>query len=172
MINNSIPFNKKKFEQVLHYIISKVGNNIGKTVLFKILYFSDFDFYELNEIPITGETYVKLPFGPAPKNFDKTMFKLKKEKKIEEIKIHYGSVTQIKFISLCDPKLEDLNAEEIKIINNSIQKLSPMSAKQVSAYSHEDIPWKATKDMKNIDYELVFYRNPTFSVKEENNVAC
>ena len=41
IINSLNNFNEKKFEQVLHYIISKKGSldNVGKTVLYKMLYF-------------------------------------------------------------------------------------------------------------------------------------
>lgn len=45
-----------KLKAVLHYIIHRCGayENVGKIVLFKMLYFSDFDFYELTEKSITG----------------------------------------------------------------------------------------------------------------------
>jgi transcriptional regulator with XRE-family HTH domain len=54
-----------RFKQALLYILSKCGQrpNIGKTILNKLLYFSDFNFYEKNgERSITGTQYVKLPF--------------------------------------------------------------------------------------------------------------
>jgi len=40
--------NLEKFKEVLLYILNKVGSkpNIGETVLYKLLYFIDFDFYE------------------------------------------------------------------------------------------------------------------------------
>ena len=65
MINENISLNKEKFKQVLHHIISSVGSleNVGKTVIYKMLYFSDFDNYELKEVSLTGERYVKLPMG-------------------------------------------------------------------------------------------------------------
>jgi len=174
VINQDIKFNKEKFKQVLHYIVSKVGtlDNVGKTVLFKILYFSDFDYYELNEMPITGERYFKLAHGPAPLDFDGIISELEKEEKIKEIDAKYKGLPQIKFLSLCKPNLNLLNANELQLVEKVINKLSSMSAKQVSGYSHEDMPWKATKDNEEIDYELVFYRSPTFSVSEENAQVC
>ena len=41
VLNMDEEFNLEKFKQVLHYIIAKVGSldNVGKTVLYKILYF-------------------------------------------------------------------------------------------------------------------------------------
>ena len=47
-------------------------------------------------------------------------------------------------------------------------RLGGMTARQVSEYSHQDMPYKATKDGEVIDYELVFYRNPIYSVNEHN----
>ena len=51
-----------KLEQVLHYIIHHVGGlpHVGKPVLYKLLYFCDFNYYEIYEEPLTGEQYYKL----------------------------------------------------------------------------------------------------------------
>lgn len=71
-MNENIIFDKEKFKEVLHYLISRCGyrNNVGKTVIFKLLYFSDFDFYELYETSLTGEKYIRKPQGPVPTHFD------------------------------------------------------------------------------------------------------
>lgn len=167
-VNKDISFDKEKFKQTLHYFISKVGtlNNVGKTVLYKMLYFSDFDYYELNSKPITGESYFKLLHGPAPSHFGEGVEELKRKGKIKELRGKYGGLPQTKFISLCLPEGNLLNGKEIQIIEMVISKLSGMSANQISSYSHEDIPWKATEKGEEIDYELVFYRTPTFSITE------
>lgn len=172
-LNMGNTFNLEKFKQVLHYIISQAGNldNVGKTLLFKMLYFLDFDSYEINESSITGETYFKLPMGPAPKHFDNAINQLEKEKKVKTTDCKFFGRKKFKFISIKEPELNLLNGEELKIIDKTIKKLSGMNAAQVSHYSHLDMPWKATKDNAIINYELVFYRCPVFSVREEN-VAC
>ena len=65
-------FDKDKFKNVLHFIIYKCGfrNTVGRTVLHKLLYFSDFNYYELNEESITNESYRKLERGPVPIHFE------------------------------------------------------------------------------------------------------
>ena len=78
---------------------------------------------------------------------------------------------QMKFSSTTEPCLNLLNGDEIKAIDKAINKLGEMNANQISSYSHEDMPWKATKEKNIINYELVFYRNPIFSVRNED-VAC
>lgn len=164
-------YNQKKFETVLHYIIQKCGSldNVGKTVIWKMLYFSDFDYYERYEKHMTGEVYCKLPRGPAPSHFDIVIKTLEKEKKINPTNGMFGKYEQQKFVSLKEPDIKILDAEEIKVIDNTIQKLSAMNATQISAYSHLDTPWKATEDNGIIDYELVFYRENTTSVREYEN---
>ncbi|MDR2829853.1 MAG: SocA family protein [Methanobrevibacter sp.] len=64
-------FNKEKMKELTHYIINKWGNggNLWRTTLYKILYFSDFNYYELHEKPITNEDYSKYSRGPLPTHF-------------------------------------------------------------------------------------------------------
>jgi uncharacterized phage-associated protein len=51
------------------------------------------------------------------------------------------------------------------VIDRVIEQMSDWSASTVSAYSHKDIPWIASKDGEEINYELAFYREPPFSVR-------
>ena len=44
-----------------------------------------------------------------------------------------------------------------------------MSAKEISEYSHGDMPWRATEDYEIIDYGFVFYRDPEYTVKVYND---
>lgn len=160
--------NLPKFKQVLHYIIHNCGcaPNVGKTVLWKILYFSDFDYYELFEEYLTGETYHKLPRGPAPGDFDAAISELTIEGKVESVDSKFGKYDQKRFLSCDKPDVSLLSATELQHIENTISKYSHMNASQVSAISHADLPYIATKDNSPIKYELVFYRDPQMSVRE------
>ena len=161
-------FNSKKFKQVLEYIISKTSclPNVGKTVIWKILYFVDFDFYELYEQNFTGENYFKLEHGPAPKHFDQIIDELIVEGKVKVIETSYGQYTQTRYIPLIEPDLSLLNGNELQYLENEIVKYSHLNATQISDTSHKDMPYRATEDMKEIDYELVFYRESLTSVRE------
>jgi len=66
----SVPILKlNKFKNVLLYILERCAGkpNVGETVLNKLLYFSDFNYYELYEEHLTGAKYRKLPYEPVPK---------------------------------------------------------------------------------------------------------
>ncbi|MHC1576898.1 MAG: Panacea domain-containing protein [Methanosarcinaceae archaeon] len=168
-------FNFDKFKQVLHYIIHKTGgiDTVGKTVLFKLLYFNDFNYYEMFEEKMTGESYRKIEHGPAPCHFDEAISDLEDDDKIESTTRPVGTYTQKKFISECKPDFSLLSGNEIHSIDDTIARYSNWNATQISALSHDDVPYDATENKAIIDYELVFYRDPMFSVREyENGDDC
>lgn len=160
-------FNQEKFENILLYLLKRCSSipSFGHTVLYKLLYFIDFDFYELQERSLTGEVYRKIDYGPAPTHFNKVMKKLKKEGKIKTIDSKYYAMKQRKLIPLTDPDLSKITAEEITFIDGEIAKLAENNAKKMEELSHEDVPCKSTKNKDIIGYELVFYRSPTYSVR-------
>ena len=56
----SIPeMSVSKFRNILLYILGKCAGkpNVGETVLYKLLYFSDFNYYELYEEHLSGARY-------------------------------------------------------------------------------------------------------------------
>jgi len=161
-------FSKDKFKNVLHYIIHSTGhiNNVGKTVLFKILYFTDFNYYELFEEKLTGETYLKYPYGPAPCDFDDVVFELELNEAIRETEYGYGVYRQIKFFSNTEPDISELTKDELDFIDKTIDTYSRFSAKQISEYSHNDAPYIAAEDFEELDYEMVFYRTSELSIRD------
>lgn len=159
--------NIDKFREVLLYILGKVGSkpNIGETVIYKLLYFIDFNYYEKYEEQLIGATYIKNNYGPTPKEFFKIVEDMEKKNEIEKVKNSYFQYPQTKYLPLRTPNLEKLNANEIKMIDEVLEGLSDMNANEISAYSHEDVPWRTTEDGKPINYESVFYRTQTYSVR-------
>jgi len=63
------------------------------------------------------------------------------------------------------PHLTQLKASEKEVIDRVIRQMSDWSARTISDYSHKDLPWQATRDGEDINYELVFYRELPFSVR-------
>ena len=158
--------NLKKFKEVLLYILNKVGakSNIGETVLYKLLYFIDFDFYEKYEEQLIGITYIKNHFGPTPLEFKKIV-KSMEGKDLVKIKDKYFQYPQTKYLPLREPDLTQLKANEKEVIDKALEKLSDMNASEISGYSHNDVPWLTTEEGEIIDYEAVFYRTAPYSVR-------
>jgi len=160
--------NLKKFKEVLLYILNKVGSksNVGETVIYKLLYFIDFNFYEKYEEQLIGATYIKNNYGPTPVEFAKIVEEMKNEDEIEEVESKYFNYPQRKYLPLRKPNLKILKANEKEVIDDVLNNLSDMNASQISEYSHEDVPWLSTDEGEQIEYESVFYRNPPYSVRE------
>ena len=159
--------NLNKFKEVLLYILNKVGSksNIGETVIYKLLYFMDFDFYEKYEEQLVGATYIKNHYGPTPMEFNKIAESMT-DNEIIRVKGKYFDFPQTKYLPLRKPDLSKLKASEIEVIDNVLNKLSDMNASQISDYSHNDVPWLTTEDGEVIEYESVFYRTSPYSVRE------
>lgn len=60
-----------KFKDILLYVLEKCAGkpNVGETLLYKLLYFADFNYYELYEEHLSGAEYRKLPYGPVPQKW-------------------------------------------------------------------------------------------------------
>ena len=168
-IRINVPQKKlEKFKEVLLYILNEVGSkhNVGETVIYKLLYFIDFDFYEKYEEQLVGAAYIKNQYGPTPIEFKKIVENMIENGEIEKVESSYFSYPQTKYLPRKKADLSQLKANEIEVINTVLNKLSNFTARQISDYSHDDVPWLTTEDGKIIEYESVFYRTPAYSVRE------
>jgi len=158
---------QSKFKTVLLYILEQCAGrpNVGETVLRKLLYFADFDHYELHEAQLTGTRYKKMPYGPVPIGIEEILERMIQKGEVQRIKTTYFEHPQQRYIPLVKPDMSKLNGAEKDVIDRVIGRFADWSAKSLSEHSHNDIPWKATKEGQYIDYELVFYREPPFTVR-------
>lgn len=157
----------KKFKNVLLYILERCAGkpNVGETVLYKLLYFSDFNYYELYEEHLTGALYRKLPYGPVPQKLDAILCQLIEKGQLQRVKASYHGLPQTRYLPLEKADLTVLKASEKEVIDRVIAQMSDWSTAAISNYSHKDMPWLASKEGEEINYELVFYREAPFSVR-------
>ena len=173
-INKKIKFEAEKFKQLLLYILGKCGGrpNVGETVLYKLLYFCDFDYFELYEKSLTGMKYKIMQFGPIP---DQTLFSpVIKEMRscgmIEKVSRPYVNDTiQTRYLNFAEADLSVFGTDldkMIKVADSVIERLSGMSARQIEDHSHRDYPWQAHEDNEEIDYSSVFFRSGEFANRD------
>ena len=161
----------EKFREILLYILKNVGAkpNVGETVLYKLLYFIDFDFYEKYEEQLMGLKYIKNHHGPSPVGFTQLVEQMEKDGELMRVKSKYFQFDQKKYIPLKEPDLSMIDAKELQHIDTVLARLSDMNANQIREYSHEDIPWKVQKMGEQLDYEYVFYREAPYSTRSYDN---
>jgi len=156
-----------KFKNVLLYILERCAGkpNVGETVLYKLLYFSDFNHYELYEEHLTGAKYRKLPYGPVPQKLDTIINQMIDKGLLQRVKTQYHGFPQTRYLPLEKADLTELKASEKDVIDRVIEQMSDWSASAISNYSHNDLPWEVTDEGKEISYELAFYREMPYSVR-------
>lgn len=173
-IRISVPQEKAdKFRQILLYILKKVGGkpNVGMTVLYKLLYFMDFDYYEKYEDQLMGLVYMKNHHGPTPLLFENLIGTMVKNGEVEIVKSKFYQYPQTKYLvnPAIEPKLSILNGREQEHIDWELQRLSDLTASQLSDLSHKDVPWISAESGKPLDYESVFYRTSETSARKYDN---
>jgi len=159
--------NLAKFKEVLLYVLGRVGAkpNVGETVLYKLLYFIDFDYYESYEEQLIGATYKKNAYGPTPLEFRKVAERMIESGELQKLPNKFFGYPQTKYLPLRRPDLSLLNGREIEVIDRVLDRLSDMSAGQISEYSHHDVPWLSTDEGGVISYEAVFYRTAPYTAR-------
>ncbi len=159
--------NLHKFTNVLLYILEKCGGkpNVGEQLVSKLLYFADFNYYELYEEHLTGATYHKLPYGPVPQALQMIIENMLQNKSIKRIKTNYFNAKQIRYIPLKKANLQELKASEKEVLDRVIEQFSDWSTLAITDYAHKDLPWIVSKEGEAIDYELALYREMPYSVR-------
>ena len=162
-------FNRQKYIDLIMYILSQCYNKpgFGKTVLCSIMYFIDFNYYELYGKFITEETYIKSMKGIKPEHFreiseeliEKNMLFLRKEPYYNRI-LHKYYLTVIPLCRFSDRELE--------IIDLTIIELSNNNASSITKYATGDPPIIMADLNERIDYRYVFSRNEEYSILKSN----
>lgn len=165
----SVEKNLAKFKQVVLYVLNKIGEkpNFGETVLHKLLYFIDFDYYEKFEESLMGGTYLKNDYGPTSDDLAPLINEMLERGEIEAITREHFGYPQKKYLARINPDLDIFSEREINHIDEVLARLADKSATELKQHSHEDMPWKSARYHKEpLSYERVFYRDERHSVRE------
>ena len=175
-----------KLKQLILYITAQTKDipSFGKTVLNKLLYFSDFNHYEWSYETITGATYKKLPFGPVPENISEVLASMQEDGiiSIQDTSYHWYSQQKIipqipadiSFLEEIDEKNKseskfDDHPTALSLVQDVLNKFKHHKATEISEWSHLDKPYKSTKKIGDIIKPgLVFYRSEAFIVNPHN----
>lgn len=170
---------EKKISNAIKYF-AKNTNNVGRTKLFKLLYFWDFYYFEKHGKSITGFKYFAYPFGPVPKdlyeNIDAGVLPKYLETEIDIIdETEYDEEDGFKRFKVV-PKNKNIDLEVLTPYEKEeMEKVAEIfkyaSAKDMTEASHyHNMPWKKTIDTKGqfaeIDYMLGKSKDTPFDEEE------
>lgn len=151
-------FDRNRFEALVLYIAHRrrEDGRFGRTKMAKVLFYADFSVYQDQGEPLTGATYIRMPFGPFPKALEET------EKALEEkglaVLAHdvEGEYDEKRIIPTKGaPDLRNLFEEwQILVVNDWIDRVGAATATQISEMSHHHPGWLlAKKNGDPIPYE-------------------
>lgn len=128
-------------------------NGVLKTKLMKLLWYADFLHFRLFSKSISGTTYVALPFGPAPDEYEYYLseMRLKNEISIEETMV--GGHPAYKIHSRKVPDIEAFPPTAEKVMKRIHEYFSKMGSNEISDLSHQEEGYKKTKKGKPISYK-------------------
>lgn len=150
--------NYKKLLELSLYISQKAGGDgyLGKTKLNKLLFLADFHYYLKTGKSITGQTYLRFPKGPVPKDMKKV------EASTNDIAfqaVKFFNKDQQKPVALREPQLEEFAADEIDFVSELIDVVcskNNVSASWLSDDSHEYIGWLLFPNGAEIPYNTIY----------------
>jgi len=147
-------FDLTKMMNMILYITQSF-DGVFKTKINKLLWYMDFLHFKEFSVSISGSSYVHLPYGPIPDNYDLIIGVMMNEKLLEKEEVPFEENIvgeNLKALSTYDSKC--FNEGELKVMNFVIEYFKDFTCGQISKYSHKEKPYKNTTDKERISYEL------------------
>jgi len=137
---------EQRLTELIPYIAAKCldDHDFNATRLNKILFWSDFRSFALYGKPITGSAYKALEYGPAPAGLDVIRKRMVKNKDLSRKRVPKFSYKRIRLIPLRDANLDLFTARDIALVDEVIEEMWGMLAKDASIQSHT-IVWEIAR---------------------------
>lgn len=160
-------FDKETYIKLLIYILSKCYTkpHIGKTMLCTMLYFIDFNYYEIYGRLLTKETYIKSKKGIKPKHFlEVTEELIEKDQLFLRKEPYYSRILHRYYLTIIPQAKFD--AKELEIIDLTVNGLINHNASSIAKYTRNDPPFSVADLGDEIDCRYVFSRKKECSLRK------
>ena len=139
--------------KLFNIILFFCKEGILKTVLNKLLFYSDFKHFKEYTTSISGSRYARIPFGPAPDKWQHYLTLLVEEGalRIEEI-FYNDDITGDKLTSEKSPDLNLFSETELVTLLSIKDYFKGWSARKISDFSHNEMGYKETPNGRPISY--------------------
>lgn len=163
-----------KMRELILYLASKSEEDprFSSTKLSKLLFYCDFGAYRQLGRSITGHSYRKLQFGPAPKAMLPILEQMKGDQDCVEVERNHFGHAQRRVVAMRPPRVALFTLEELVLADRTVEELWESNATEVSDLSHDFIGWQAAALNEIIPYETVFVGDPGLPVSEEEVEFC
>jgi uncharacterized phage-associated protein len=140
---------RKLMQLIVFFAYHEAVKPLGKTKLFKLLYFTDVTHLCTAGEPITGAEYLKYPYGPVPMQGAFALKELQKHRLIMQKRVQ---LTNTKFMreitALQMPDMTMFTEQEMITIHSVIQQYGEDTASALSWKSHQESAWLFADDWR------------------------
>lgn len=147
--------NKEKAIAAILYIAKKLKENGEETdihSIFKILYFAEKKHLAVYAMPIVGDDYIAMQFGPVPSGIYDLVKSARGAGSVlkpdiqESFKVNGSAIILLK-----DPDLDELSEADLFFIDKSLEENKGLPFYARTAKSH-DLAWKKTPRNSKMDF--------------------
>ncbi|MFO7773505.1 MAG: DUF4065 domain-containing protein [Dehalococcoidia bacterium] len=151
-------YRKLDLEKLYNAILFFCKEGVLKTKLNKLLFYADFKHYKEYTLSITGARYARIPFGPAPDNYELYYGALSSQKAIEFIEEvyppKYGGEPVVGDIikAVKKPDLSLFAASELRIMASVQEDFKEYNVREITEFSHKEAGYQETQHGGTISY--------------------
>jgi hypothetical protein len=129
-------------------------NGVYKTKLNKLLWYADFTHFRLHSVSISGATYVRLPFGPVPDQFQWRLSSAIEDGLLDsrEVKFPNGHTGEI-LVATEEIDMSLFDSSETDVLLATQEYFKDMGSLEISNLSHKEKGYKETPEGEVISYE-------------------
>lgn len=146
-------FNLDKVAQIVKFFALK-DKNLYKLKSLKYLFYTDFLSFKRYTLSISGLTYLRLPKGPVPTEYDFLLDFIEKTGEVtkEFVDLGYSNpAEQIKAVGEFDESY--FNSDELSVLETVYEELNQHNSTSISELSHEEDAWLNTSHLEKINYK-------------------
>lgn len=142
-------FNFDKLKQMVIYFTTSI-DNLSKTKLNKLLFYSDFGFFRESMLSMSGVVYIHDHYGPVPDSSDLIYSSLVETSVIEKKPFPNGR--GFKLVTNEIFNRDYFNSEELRFLKKVRDTFEDDKAQDISDKSHEEVGYIQTELKETIPY--------------------
>lgn len=145
---------KDKLKELIWFVVKNYNHKLFETKLWKLLFFSESDYFEKYGEPISGIPYIKNSHGPTPS--------YNKAKSVLEDLISNNYIIKNRddvYMAKNDLILKNLTDKEKDAISVTCNKYYKLSVSDICLLAHKDPVYLGSEKNRVVDFSLVRYRD-------------
>lgn len=147
------PFNYDKVKNMILFLVAN-SKDVFKTKLNKMLFYSDFLTCKEYSHSISGNSYVHLPYGPVPHEYDWILASMTSEGSLQEEEKYFPngiSGTVFNNVDKLDKSI--FTKHELGVLKYVASYFKDYTSEQIKNLSHQEKAYQETEELEKISYK-------------------